>query len=348
MRSDRLLSILLLLQAHGRLSARELADQLEVSERTIYRDVEALSAAGVPVYTERGRHGGIALLPGYRTDLSGLTASEARALFIFAGRGTLADLGLEGELRSALRKLLSVLPEVHRSQAEQASERVVIDPQGWLRGREQVPHLATIQAAVWRERRLRIRYRRPDAVEARERLVDPYGLVAKAGTWYLVAAEGGEPRVYRVGRIEASELTEQPADRPRDLDLEALWEEMLQRVEDLGSSVEVQVRVHPDHVAMLRQLLRGSVVEPPADPEGKGEEAATGGRVLTLRFPAEAAACGALLGFAAKVEVLHPPTLRRSMAAAARELLDLYGGGGPEIPAPGATGPGSAAGDVFT
>ena len=325
MRSDRLLSILLLLQVHGRLNARQLANQLEVSERTIHRDVDALSAAGVPVYTERGRNGGIALVPGYRTDVSGLTASEAQALFIFAGRGTLADLGLEDELRSALRKLLSVLPEVHRSQAERASERVVIDPQAWLRDREEVPHLATAQEAVWRERRLRVRYRRPGAAEARERLLDPYGQVAKAGTWYLVAADGGEPRLYRVGRIEAAELTELPAERPSDLDLEALWEELRQRVEDRGSSVEVRIRVHPGRLAMVRHLLGGSVAGALGAPQAAGGKEAAEDLVLTLRFPAEAAARAALLGFAADVEVLHPPTLRRAMAAAGRELLGLYG-----------------------
>src|SRR5437899_294031 len=173
MRSDRLVSVLLLLQAHGRLSARDLAGRLEVSERTIHRDVEALSAAGVPVYAERGRHGGIALLPGYRTDVSGLTSAEARALFVFAGRGTLADLGLEGELRSALRKLLSVLPEPHRPGAERAADRVVVDPRGWMRSRDDLPHLATVQEAVWRDRRLRIRYRRPGAPDAAERGFGP-------------------------------------------------------------------------------------------------------------------------------------------------------------------------------
>src|SRR5689334_7638215 len=234
MRADRLLAILLLLQARGRLSARELAAELEVSERTIHRDVEALSAAGVPVYAERGRHGGIALLPGYRTDVSGLTAPEARALFVFAGRGTLADLGLEGDLRSALRKLLSALPEPHRPGAEQAADRVVVDPRAWMRAREELPHLATVQEAVWRDRRVSIRYRRPGAATAADRLLDPYGLVAKAGTWYLVAADAGEPRLYRVSRIEAAAVTEEPADRPRGLDLEALWEELRGRVEERG------------------------------------------------------------------------------------------------------------------
>ncbi len=320
MRSDRLLSILLLLQVHGRLSARDLGERLEVSERTIHRDVEALSTAGVPVYAERGRHGGIALVPGYRTDVSGLTAPEARALFVFAGRGTLADLGLEGDLRSALRKLLSVLPEAQRPDAEQAAERIVVDPRGWMRARDEEPALPVVQQAVWRERRLRVRYRRPGAGEARERLLDSYGLVAKAGTWYLVAADGGEPRLYRVARIEAAEVTEEPFQRPRDLDLEALWETLRGRVEDRGPGVEVRVRVRRETLPMALRLLAASVVEQAPDGPDAVEWTA-----LTLRFPAEAAARGALLGFATDVEVVHPPSLRRSMAAAARDLLALYG-----------------------
>src|SRR2546423_3314602 len=147
-RAERLLSILLLLQAHGRLPARDLAERLEVSERTIHRDVDALSGAGVPVYTERGRRGGVALLPGYRTDVSGLTGADAQALFIFAGRGTIADLGLDRELKGALRKLMAALPAPQRPGARQAQERVLVEPRGWMRRAEELPHLATIQAAV--------------------------------------------------------------------------------------------------------------------------------------------------------------------------------------------------------
>jgi len=166
-KSDRLLSLLLLLQGHGRLSARRLAERLAVTERTIHRDVEALSAAGVPVYAERGRNGGIALLPGYRTDVSGLSAGEARALFIFAGRGSAAaDLGLEAELRGALRKLLAALPAPTRPEAEEAQQRVVVDPRGWLRQTEELPWLGVIQEAVWGGRKLRLSYRRAGAEAA--------------------------------------------------------------------------------------------------------------------------------------------------------------------------------------
>jgi len=319
MRSDRLLSVLLLLQAHGRLSARDLAGRLEVSERTIHRDVEALSAAGVPVYAERGRHGGIALLPGYRTDVSGLTSAEARALFVFAGRGTLADLGLEGELRSALRKLLSVLPEPHRPGAERAADRVVVDPRGWMRSRDDLPHLATVQEAVWRDRRLRIRYRRPGAPQAAERVLDPYGLVAKAGTWYLVGAGGGEPRLYRVSRIEAAEVTGEPADRPAGLDLEALWEELRGRVEDRGPGVTVRARVRAERVELLLRVVASQLTGPAV----RGE-ARDGWAHLELRYPAEGAAQASLLGFGPAVEVLAPGTLRRDLRRAAAAVVALY------------------------
>jgi predicted DNA-binding transcriptional regulator YafY len=325
MRSDRLLSILLLLQVHGRLSARDLAGRLEVSERTVHRDVEALSSAGVPVYAERGRHGGIALLPGYRTDVSGLTAPEAQALFVFAGRGTLADLGLEDQLRSALRKLLSVLPAPHRPGAELAAGRVVVDPRAWMRSREELPHLATVQDAVWRDRRLRLSYRRPGAAEPVERLLDPYGLVAKAGAWYLVAADRGEPRLYRVSRIEAAEVTDQRSERPPRLDLEALWEELRGRVEERGPGVEVRVSVSADRLELLLRVVAAQLVAP-AEREGPDS---SGRSRLQLRFPADGAARAALLGFGADVEVLEPARLRDDLLEAARGVVALYERGRP-------------------
>src|SRR5439155_6633823 len=169
-RADRLLSLLSLLQVHGRLSATDLARRLEVSTRTVYRDIEALSASGVPVYTEQGRRGGCVLLPGYRTDVSGLTSAEARALFTFTGRG----LGMDADLKAALRKLLAQLPEPQRPEALHAQSSVVVDPRGWRRVADQTPHLDTVQTVVRQGKRLRMNYR------GSERTVDPYGLVAKA------------------------------------------------------------------------------------------------------------------------------------------------------------------------
>ena len=322
MKSDRLLSLLLLLQGHGRLSARRLAERLEVTERTIHRDVEALSAAGVPVYAERGRNGGIALLPGYRTDISGLNAGEARALFIFAGRGSAAaELGLESELRGALRKLLAALPAPQRPEVEEAQRRVVVDPRGWLRQSEELPFLDVIQQAVWAGRKLRLDYRRDGADSAAERVLDTYGLVAKAGTWYLIAGDRGEARLYRVSRVEAAEMLEEAAVRPSGLDLDELWQDLRRRVEERGPGVEVELRVRRERSEMLLRLARSQLTAPPIEQVGGHE----GGWLRhRLRFVAEGAAEGLLLGFGTDVEVLTPASLRDSMGATASAVAALY------------------------
>jgi predicted DNA-binding transcriptional regulator YafY len=310
-----------LLQTHGRLSARDLAKRLEVSERSIYRDVDALSAAGVPIYTERGRNGGCALLGGFRSDLTGLTADEARALFVFTGRGTLADLGLDSPLRTALRKLLASLPEPHRPEAERAQQRVVIDPRGWLRPTEDLPQLAVVQDAVWRDRRLRLTYRHSGATTSRDFVVHPYGLVAKAGVWYLIASEVDEPRLYRVSRIEAAEVLDVPAIRPENLDVEALWEELRRRVEDRGAGVDVTLRVRPERLDMLLRVCAAQLLEHARrelDPDPAGWT------VLHLRFPGDGAARGALLGFGPDVEVLSPDSVREDFANTARAIVEMY------------------------
>jgi predicted DNA-binding transcriptional regulator YafY len=321
MRSDRLLSILLLLQTHGRLSARELARRLEVSERSIYRDVDALSVAGVPIYTERGRRGGCALLGGFRSDLTGLTADEARALFVFTGRGTLRDLGLEASLQTALRKLLASLPEPQRPEAERAQQRVVIDPRGWLRPTEDLPYLATVQDAVWRDRRLRLAYRSSGATNPKEVVLHPYGLVAKAVSWYLIAAETDEPRLYRVSRVEAAEVLDEPSVRPENLDVEALWEELRRRVEDRGTGLEVTLRVLPERVDMLLRVCTSQLLEPA---HREPDPNPTGWTILHLRFPGEGAARGALLGVGVDVEVLSPESVREDFANTARAIVELY------------------------
>jgi predicted DNA-binding transcriptional regulator YafY len=322
MKSDRLLSLLLLLQGHGRLSARRLAERLEVTERTIHRDVEALSAAGVPVYAERGRSGGIALLPGYRTDVTGLTAGEAKALFIFAGRGSAAaELGLEAELRGALRKLLAALPAPTRPGAEEAQQRVVVDPRGWMRPSEELPWLGVIQEAVWAGRKLRLSYRRAGAEAAGDRIVDTYGLVSKAGTWYLLAGDRGEPRLYRVSRVQSAEQLDQPALRPAGLDLDELWQELRRRVEERGPGVAVELRVRRERSEMLLRLARSQLTTLPEE----GPDREPGGWVRhRLRFVAEGAAQGLLLGFGTDVEVLSPPSLRALMLATAAAVASLY------------------------
>src|SRR6202050_5372445 len=243
MKSGRLLEMLLLLQARGQVTAAELARRLEVSPRTVYRDAEALSAAGVPIYSERGRGGGIRLLPNYRTGVTGLTQDETRALFVLTTGGAQEDLGLGTAARSAILKVMRAVPEPFRPAATATSQRIPVDPAGWMRAPDPVGHLGALQAAVFTDRRLRLRYRGSGQGSASERVVDPYGLVCKAGTWYLVADSGGEPRLFRVSRVVSAVADEAPVQRRNGVDLAGLWASLRREVEDRPAPLEVLVRV---------------------------------------------------------------------------------------------------------
>ncbi len=222
MRADRLLSILLLLQAHGRLTARDLARRLEVSERTIHRDMDALGVAGVPVYAERGAGGGWSLAEGYRARLPGLSDTEIQALFLAGPARLLADLGLRRASEAALLKLLAALPALARRDVEYARQRIHVDPAGWYESAESVAALPALQEAIWQGGQVAITYRRGDGATV-ERVVAPLGLVAKGRVWYLVAAVEGEPRTYRVSRVQCARPTGEPAARPAGFDLAAYW-----------------------------------------------------------------------------------------------------------------------------
>lgn len=320
MRADRLLSLMLLLRSRGRLAAPELARRLEVSERTVLRDVAVLGAAGIPVYTERGRHGGIGLLPGFRTEVPGLTPDEAAALFAHGGR---AAGGLDdAALRSALGKLLAALPATTRPAAERAGERVVIDPTGWRRpaGVEELPWLAAVRAAVWADRRLRLRYRRSDRGPVVDRTVDPYGLLSKGGVWYLIAAHRGRPRLFRVSRLEQVRQTGAVAARPAGLDLEALWLRLRAELEQPAAPVPVTLRVRSERTALLLRITAAQLAGPPGEPRPDG----AGWERLTLPFRALGAARGVLLGLGTDIEVLAPPELHADLAATARAVVELY------------------------
>ena len=203
MRADRLLSILMILQARGRVTAQQLAEELEVSVRTVYRDMDALSAAGVPVYAERGPGGGCSLLDSYRTTLTGLTRDEVRALFMLSIPAPLAELGVGQELKAALLKLSAALPASRRYDEAHVRQRIHLDSVGWSETVEPVPHLRTVQQAVWEDRKLQLTYRLPFEAQA-EWLVEPYGLVAKAGTWYLVCTRNGSVRTLPVSSVTVS------------------------------------------------------------------------------------------------------------------------------------------------
>ncbi|GAA2424478.1 helix-turn-helix transcriptional regulator [Streptomyces glaucus] len=285
MKFDRLLSILLLLQQRGSVPATELARRLEVSVRTVYRDVEALSAAGIPVYAERGRYGGVRLLPGFRTDLTGLTRDEARALFVLVRQSVHSALGLDRALGSALRKMMAALPAPHRPAAELTSRRLLIDPDGWSGGRRDHSGLDELHDAVLADRRLRIAYRHSGRAAVDVYSVDPYGLVSKAGTWYLVADRAGRPRLFRADRLRGVAVTTEPARRRDGVELADVWEELRRKVESRGGGVVVRARVRRHRLDMLRRITRphflGAVGEDPADVE----EPMTGGEPVTGADP---------------------------------------------------------------
>ncbi len=314
MRGDRLLSLLLLLQAHGRMSARRLADRLEVSERTVYRDLDALSSAGVPVYAELGRNGGAVLMEDFRTDLTGLTEDEARALFTAIGPQLVDDLGLGPRLEAALRKLMAALPEAQRPGAERARGRVLVDASGWSRPADPVPHLATIQEAAWNDQTLIIGYRRGDG-QAVAREVSPLGLVAKAGVWYLVGEVEGERRVYRISRVESVTPTGRGFARPAGFDLAAAWSASREQFESRGEPYPVRVRVSAQVRPLFDKLIRGRVTAPP-EPAPPGE--------VVLTFPGLGAARAALVPFGVDIEVLEPDSLREDLAAWAARLAAMY------------------------
>jgi predicted DNA-binding transcriptional regulator YafY len=281
MRSERLLSIMLLLQTHGQLSCADLAGRLEVSPRTILRDVEALSGSGVPVYTVRGPQGGIALLPGYRTDVSGLTADESRALFVLLSGSAHADLGLGQALGSALRKVMAALPAPHRPEADLTSRRVIVDPVRW-RGAPGpgggAPDLTAFQQAVFTDRRLRLRYRHGRDNRVSTYTLDPYGLVNKAGVWYLDADHRGEPRLFRTDRARSAAVLPDPARRREGLELAAVWEVLRRRIDDLPAPLAVTVRVREGTLALFLRVhqadLAGEGAAGPAPDVGAGEGAA--------------------------------------------------------------------------
>jgi predicted DNA-binding transcriptional regulator YafY len=325
MKSGRLLEMLLLLQARGRVTAAELAARLEVSTRTVYRDAEALSAAGVPVYAERGRAGGIRLLPGYRTDMTGLTEDEARALFVLSTGGAQQDLGLGNAARSAVLKVMRAVPAPFRPAATATSQRILVDPERWMRPPETlgpVGQLGVLQAVVFSERRLRLRYRSGGGRgvgELVERVVDPYGLVCKSGIWYLVADQDGEPRLFRVSRVVSAEADEAPVRRRDGVEFAELWQALRRQVEERPTPLGVTARVRRDWLGVFRRICAAHLVDGEDDDGGDDPEWA----VVRLRFGGVPAA-RILLSFGGDAEVMSPPEVRDDLAAVAAATVDLY------------------------
>ncbi|HLZ23282.1 MAG TPA: WYL domain-containing protein [Ktedonobacterales bacterium] len=320
MRADRLLSLMLLLQARGRMTAQDLAARLEVSERTVYRDISALGMAGIPVYAERGPGGGCGLMDGFRTSLNGLSEAEVETLLLSSVPGPLRDLGLAPALEAALLKLLAALPSTRRGEAERFRRRIHVDPAGWGRSGEAVPHLRTLQEAVWQDRRLRLTYAHDHEVS--ERTVEPMGLVAKASIWYLVAQTEGETRVFRVSRVVAAEPLEATFARTEEFDLAAYWTESCARFEASWAQYPVTLRVGPDMLPYLPMILGDSVR--PALEHAEPPDAA-GWVAVTVMFESLEVARSRVLGLGTQVEALAPVELRESLAMWAADVARFYG-----------------------
>ncbi len=320
MRADRLLSLLMLLQARGRMTAKALAEKLEVSVRTIYRDIEALSMAGVPVYAETGRAGGFDLLDSYRTSLTGLNQGELSALFMLSIPAPLTGLQASQELQSALLKLSAAAPGTARQDESVSHKRIHLDWEGWEVVEEPLNFLRTIERALRQDSRLMIRFQPYYLLEV-EQIVEPYGLVAKAGAWHLVYARSERTRVIRVAGLLDVKETGEPFQRRGDFDLEAFWEDWCTRKEQRRMSYPVILLVSADLAPDLPRYLPGRIdwataaLEPPD--EG-------GRRRMQIKFESLWEARAALLGLGGAVEVLEPPALRASMADYARQIVERY------------------------
>ena len=316
MKADRLLSTLLLLQAHRRLTGRELAVKLEVSIRTVHRDMEALSAAGVPVYALRGSRGGWQLDDDWRTQVPGLDEVELRALLMAQPR-IVGDVRLAGAAERALGKLMASLPVSLREQATSIRQRLFVDTTGWRGTTENLAMLPIVQDAVWRDRKLTITYWRAGR-ERVERSVDPLGLVAKGSVWYLVAGTPDGLRTFRVSRIEAATLLDLPSTRPADFDLAAHWKASTEQLLDAWPRYEATLRLDSETVKWVRMWRIMWPIDMPDAPDADGR--------LTVRvqFDHEDEACFVVLGLGPRADVIAPPSLRERVAESAAALLERH------------------------
>jgi predicted DNA-binding transcriptional regulator YafY len=305
------------------MTARQLASELEVSLRTVYRDIDALCIAGVPIYADRGRDGGYALLDSYRTSLTGLNESEVRALFMLSMPSPLRDLGVGKELAAALRKLAAALPASRREEERHVRERFYLDATWWFQGGEPVPHLATVHQAVWEDRWLEIHHRlRYGHIFDLEQRIAPYGLVAKAGVWYVVYAYRGRIRALQVSHLLSARALEERFERPPDFDLRAFWEAWCAEVEAGRPVYRARLRVAPHIASDLAWYLgegrtRAALSAPP-------QLDAAGWTTVEWAFESLDAARACLLALGGAVEVLAPLPLRRAMADYGRQIKMQY------------------------
>jgi predicted DNA-binding transcriptional regulator YafY len=317
MRADRLISILLLLQNKGKLTTRELAQELEVTERTIHRDMEALSAAGIPVVAERGKAGGWRFLEQYRTNLTGLKADEIKSLLISPSFQLLADLGLTKEWHDARQKILASIPSSFQNKADDIWNRIHIDTSAWRQSIEKMESFKVLQQAIWEDRKLYLSYERADG-ESVERVVNPLGLVAKGSTWYLIAASNEQIRNYRASRIKSALLMSETFTRPNDFILAQYWNSSTQEFIKTLPRYEADVEVSPYILPRIKftgrfvQILK---MESPIE---------NGWTPVKLCFDTEQEAKEYLLGFGNQIKIIKPHNLKQDIYDMARAVIDFY------------------------
>ncbi|MFG1813837.1 helix-turn-helix transcriptional regulator [Kribbella sp. NPDC049174] len=313
MRADRLVAVLLLLQSRGRVTAADVATELEISVATARRDLEALSTAGIPVYPQPGRNGGWQLIGGARTDLSGLSAPEAQALFLLVGPAA----SIAPDAKAALRKLVRALPQTFREHAEAAAEAVVIDPARWGEHTKERPELVRrLQDAVVRRLKVRLVYAGRGR-EQSERLVDPLGLVDKDDIWYLIAGTPKGQRTFRVERVVSAELTDEPFERPADFDLSTAWNEIVEQMEVRRSGLTATVLMDERHLWVMQDRLGRHC-------EVDGME---GDRVrIKVTAPTPLMVAQHLAGWGGSIEVIDPPSVQAELARLGSELAARYSG----------------------
>lgn len=316
MRADRLLSILLMLQSYGKMTTRDLADRLEVSERTIMRDMESLSFAGIPVYAERGSYGGWSLSEGYRTQLTGMKPQELMSLLLMKSSSLVDDLGLRQELDNAYHKLLAASPIEMRRDADIARERIHIDGAGWRQTEEAAQCLSIVQEAVWMQHKLRITYERHDSTVGRD--IMPLGLVAKRGVWYVVAQVEDGFRSYRISRIRNAEMLNQAFARPDGFDLARYWEESTKQFTSTLPRYSARIRVRDELLQRLKHERYVKLLH--IEPDHNGWSCAD------IEFHTLDSAAEIILSFGAAMEALEPAELRDKVRSEIRNMLIAYEG----------------------
>jgi predicted DNA-binding transcriptional regulator YafY len=323
MRAERLVALLFTLQSRRSATIAELAAALEVSERTMHRDIAALQATGVPVWTETGRNGGVRLMDGWRTRLDGLTSREAVAIFAMGAPRALAELGLGTAVTAAHAKVSATLPAPLREQAQHVAQRFHLDAPGWFRKEDETEHLAEVARAVWEQRQTRITYGRGGrGGRSVERVLDPLGLVLKAGVWYLVARTDGSVRTYRVSRITEVEELDEKFERPADFDLAGWWQTSSAQFERSLQRVQVKVRLSPAGVRALPSIVDADLATQAL--EQAGPPGPDGWTEAELGLERPDIAAGQLLGLGVEIEILEPAAVRAAFADAARRMFEAH------------------------